>query len=444
MGVMRHGRLLSVRTDRDILRIAVPSIISNVTVPLLGLVDVAIVGHLGRAAYIGAIAVGGMVFNVIYWIFGFLRMGTSGMTSQALGGGRHDETVRMLVRSTVIGMAVAAVLMLLQRPVLYVAMLFMHPGAEVTALASSYFRICIWGAPAMLGMFALNGWYIGMQNSRIPMIVAIVQNIINILASVMLVMVAGMKVEGVACGTLIAQWSGFVLALCLLAWHYGRYVRRHKSFSSLWDSRAMRRFFSVNRDIFLRTVCLVAVMLSFTAAGAWQGDIVLAVNTMLMQMYMLFSYIMDGFAYAGEALTGKAYGGGNAVSLRLTVRRLFVWGLYMTVPFTLAYAFGGDIFVSLLTDDGAVAAAAGDYLVWAVALPAAGVAAFIWDGVFIGCTFSRGMLVSCFTAAVFFFVIYHSLSPLMANHALWLAFIVFLFMRGLVQTVIYKRKIKTL
>lgn len=426
-------------TDRSILRIAVPSIVSNVTVPLLGLIDVAIVGHLGSAAYIGAIAVGGMIFNVIYWIFGFLRMGTSGMTSQALGGRRLGESVRMLVRSLVIGMAIALVLMLLQRPILAVAMLLMHPTAEVMISATTYFNICIWGAPAMLGLFALNGWYIGMQNSRIPMMIAISQNVINISASVMLVVVGGMKVDGVATGTLIAQWAGFLIAVGLLVRYYGRYLRRHYVSSGLWARAAMVRFLGVNRDIFLRTVCLVAVFSFFTAAGAWQGDIILAVNTMLMQMYMLFSYIMDGFAYAGEALAGKAYGAGDDKWLHRIVGRLFVWGACTTVLFTMIYAFGGEGFLSLLTDDITVIAAAGDYRLWAIVLPLAGVAAFIWDGVFIGCTYSQRMLVSMAVAAAAFFSLYYGLAPAMANHALWMAFIAFLFTRGAVQTVLFLR-----
>lgn len=424
-------------TDRSILRIALPSIVSNITVPLLGLIDVAIVGHLGSAAYIGAIAVGGMIFNVIYWIFGFLRMGTSGMTSQSLGARRLDDTVRMLVRSVTIGMAIAVVLMLLHRPILAAAMLLMHPTADVATSAHTYYNICIWGAPAMLGMFALNGWYIGMQNSRIPMIIAIAQNVINICASVLLVVVGGMKVDGVATGTLIAQWSGFLIAVVLLLRYYGRYLHRHHVRSGLWARAAMARFLAVNRDIFLRTVCLVAVFFFFTAAGAWQGDVILAVNTMLMQMYMLFSYIMDGFAYAGEALAGKAYGAGDDRTLRRTVARLFVWGAYVTVLFTLIYAFGGDAFLSLLTDDDSVVAAAADYRRWAIVLPVAGVAAFIWDGVFIGCTYSRRMLISMAVAAAVFFVLYYTLTPRLANHALWIAFLVYLFARGAVQTLLF-------
>lgn len=418
-----------------ILRIAVPSIISNITVPLLGLIDVAIVGHLGSASYIGAIAVGGMMFNVIYWIFGFLRMGTSGMTSQAFGARRLDETVRMLLRSCGVAVGIAALLIAAQYPIRETALMFMRPAGDVALFASTYYNICIWGAPAMLGLFALSGWSIGMQNSRIPMIVAIVQNVVNIAASLLLVFVCGMKVEGVALGTLTAQYAGLFVTAMLIWRTYGRLLRRHCSFAGVWERTAMSRFFGVNRDIFLRTLCLVAVMMFFTSAGSWQGEVILAVNTMLMQMYMLFSYVMDGFAYAGEALGGKYYGARNMPALYGVIKRLFVWGLCMTVLFTVAYMAGGDMFLSLLTDEKEVVAASAEYVCWALLLPVAGVAAFIWDGVFIGCTETRGMLVSMFAASSLFFILYLSLSPCYANHALWVAFLAYLFIRGLVQTV---------
>lgn len=422
-----------------ILRIAIPSIVSNITVPLLGLIDVAIVGHLGAASYIGAIAVGGMMFNVIYWIFGFLRMGTSGMTSQALGARRLDETVRMLVRSAAIAAGIAVLLIIMQYPMREAALLFMNPTDEVRRFSTVYYNICIWGAPAMLGLFALSGWSIGMQNSRIPMVVAIVQNIVNIVASLLLVFVCGLKVEGVAFGTLIAQYAGFTVAALLIVRSYGRLLRRHFSWSGVWQRESMISFFNVNRDIFLRTVCLVSVMMFFTSAGSWQGEVILAVNTMLMQMYMLFSYVMDGFAYAGEALGGKYYGARNMTMLHRTVRHLFVWGVLMAVLFTAAYAAGGDAFLSLLTDEPGVVKASGDYFYWALALPVAGVAAFIWDGVFIGCTLTRGMLVSMFVASAVFFISYYSLYDVYGNHALWFSFIAYLFIRGLVQTFFFKR-----
>lgn len=428
--------------DRQILRIALPSIVSNITVPLLGLIDVAIVGHLGAPAYIGAIAVGGMLFNIIYWIFGFLRMGTSGMTSQAYGKRDLPETMRLLLRSVGIGLMVACCLLILQVPIRQAALLIIHPTDEVRELATLYFHICIWGAPAMLGLYGLSGWYIGMQNSRIPMYIAITQNIVNIIASLCLVYLCGMKVEGVALGTLIAQYAGFLMGVALWLRYYGRLkkyigIKNRKIImkeGGIWQKEAMLRFFRVNRDIFLRTLCLVAVTLFFTSAGASQGVIVLAVNTLLMQFFTLFSYVMDGFAYAGEALSGRYTGARNRDAFIDTTRRLFAWGGAMALLFTLMYALGGNAFLGLLTDDREVIVAADTYFYWALAIPAAGIAAFIWDGIFIGATATRPMLLSMAVAAAGFFALYYGLRPLLGNHALWLAFLTYLFLRGVVQT----------
>ena len=426
------------KRNKEILKIALPSIVSNITVPLLGLVDVTIVGHLGAAAYIGAIAVGGMMFNVTYWIFGFLRMGTSGMTSQALGRRDFREVTRLLARSLGIAFAVAAALILLQKPLLAAALAIMQPTEEVARLTAIYFNTLIYGAPAMLGLFSLSGWFIGMQNSRSPMAVAIVQNVVNICASTFLVFGCGMKVEGVALGTLTAQYAGFIMAAALYWKHYRR-LRTYFSWQGVWRRDDMRRFFSVNRDIFLRTLCMVSVMLFFTSAGSWQGEVVLAVNTLLMQFYLLFSYVMDGFAYAGEALAGRYYGARNGAALRSTVGHLFLWGLGMAVAFTAVYGFGGDAFLSLLTDEPSVVAASHTYYYWALAIPLAGMAAFVWDGVFIGCTMTRGMLVSMALAAATFFIFYYALRGSLANHGLWIAFIAYMAVRGLAQTFIFRK-----
>ena len=426
------------KRNKEILKIALPSIVSNITVPLLGLVDVTIVGHLGAAAYIGAIAVGGMMFNVTYWIFGFLRMGTSGMTSQALGRRDFREVTRLLARSLGIAFAVAAALILLQKPLLAAALAIMQPTEEVARLTAIYFNTLIYGAPAMLGLFSLSGWFIGMQNSRSPMAVAIVQNVVNICASTFLVFGCGMKVEGVALGTLTAQYAGFIMAAALYWKHYRR-LRTYFSWQGVWRRDDMRRFFSVNRDIFLRTLCMVSVMLFFTSAGSWQGEVVLAVNTLLMQFYLLFSYVMDGFAYAGEALSGRYFGARNAAALRDTVRHLFRWGFAMAAAFTLVYGLGGDAFLSLLTDEPSVVAASHTYYYWALAIPLAGMAAFVWDGVFIGCTMTRGMLVSMALAAATFFILYYALRGSLANHGLWIAFIAYMAVRGLAQTFIFRK-----
>lgn len=419
-------------TNRQILRIAIPSIISNITVPLLGLIDVTIVGHLGSAAYIGAIAVGGMLFSMIYWIFGFLRMGTGGLTAQAYGAKNQPEMARILMRSVIISLLLAAALIMLQYPIRMAAFTIIDASAEVQRLATQYFHICILGAPATLALYSFNGWFIGMQNSRYPMYIAITQNIVNIAASLLFVLGMHMKVDGVALGTLIAQYSGFVMAVLLWLSHYSP-LRIHMKRNGLFDTEAMRRFFTVNRDIFLRTICLVAVTTFFTSTGAAYGDVVLAVNTLLMQLFTLFSYIMDGFAYAGEALTGKCIGERNATHLRSTVLLLFKWGIGLSAVFTLLYGIGGQGFLSLLTDDSTVISASSEYFYWVLAIPIAGFSAFLLDGICIGATATRIMLKAMIVASVSFFLVYFGARSVLCNHALWIGFIVYLSLRGIMQ-----------
>lgn len=419
------------RTDRQILHIALPSIVSNITVPLLGLIDVSIVGHLGAASYIGAIAVGGMLFNMIYWLFGFLRMGTGGLTAQAYG--RHDlqEVTRILLRSLSISLWLALALLLLQYPIRNIAFMCMDTSEEVRQLATLYFHICIWGAPATLGLYGFTGWYIGMQNSRFPMFIAITQNIVNIAASLFFVFVLKMKVEGVALGTLVAQYAGLGMA-CLLWLAYYRPLRKYLLQKALFDRTEMKRFFQVNRDIFIRTLCLIAVTVFFTSTGAAYGDVVLAVNALLMQLFTLFSYFMDGFAYAGEALTGKYIGAKDDQSLRLTIRHLFKWGIALSLLFTLLYGAGGKSFLGLLTNDTSVISASEEYIYWVLAIPLAGFSAFLLDGICIGATATHLMLRSMLVASASFFLLYYGLHDTLGNHALWMAFIVYLSLRGVV------------
>lgn len=424
---------------RRILHIAIPSIISNITVPLLGLIDVTIVGHLGSPVYIGAIAVGGMVFNMIYWIFGFLRMGTSGMTSQAFGRHDLDEVTRLLLRSTGVGLLIALALLFLQAPIRHIAFrLLIDATPQVKEAASTYFNICIWGAPAILGLYSFSGWFIGMQNSRFPMMIAITQNIVNIVASLSFVYLLGMKIEGVALGTLIAQYAGILMAVGLWLAYY-KPLRKRWHWNDFWHRAPMLRFFQINRDIFLRTLCLVAVTVFFTSAGAKQGDIILAVNTLLMQLFTLYSYIMDGFAYAGEALGGRYYGARDVHLFRLTTKQLFQWGTGIGITFTLLYLVGGEAFLGLLTDEREVIEAASHYYYWVLAIPLVSFPAFLLDGLFIGTTSTHLMLRSMFVASVSFFLIYLALYDTWHNHALWLAFLVYLGMRGLMQAILGRR-----
>ena len=369
--------------NRRILHLAIPSIVSNITVPLLGLVDVTIVGHLGATAYIGAIAVGGLLFNILYWNFGFLRMGTSGLTSQAYGRKDKDAEIRVLVQAVSVGLFSALAMLILQYPIERLAFRLLDTSAEVEQYAVTYFRICIWGAPAVLAQYGFTGWFIGMQNSRYPMYIAIVMNVINIVCSSCFVFLFGMKVEGVALGTVVAQYSGVMMALGLWFYNYKELWGRI-TFKGSLQLIAMRRFFAVNRDIFLRTLCLIGVTTFFTSTGARQGDVILAVNTLLMQLFTLFSYIMDGFAYAGEALSGRYVGACNLIQLKRAVRALFGWGVGLSLVFTLLYGVGGENFLGLLTNDKVVIETAGHYFYWVLGYSASRICCF-----FVGWNFDR-------------------------------------------------------
>lgn len=418
--------------NKEILRLALPAIVTNITVPLLGLADTAITGHLGATAYIGAVSVGATLFNMIYWNFGFLRMGTSGQTAQAYGRDNPQEMAGALFRSLFFSAVFSLAIWLLQRPICDLAFGLMHTTPGVEQHARRYFGICIWGAPAVLGMYSLKGWYIGMQNTRYPMAIAIAINVVNIAASLFLVYGCGMKVEGVACGTLLAQYTGLACSAGLWVWKY-RGMSRHLHAKQALNKTELKGFFRLNGSIFLRTLCLNAVMSFFTFAGASQGELVLAVNVLLLQLFNLFSYFTDGFAYAGEALVGKYTGARDASGAQASVRLIFRWGWALAVVFTLLYAVGALPFMRLLTTQEDVRLAAQHYYGWVLLVPAAGVAAFLWDGIMVGATAIRPMICGTLAASIVFFTLYFALCGALGNHALWLAFVCYLATRGVVQ-----------
>lgn len=425
--------------NKAILGIALPAIVANITVPLLGLIDMGIAGHLGRTEYIGAMSVGPLMFNLVYWNFGFLRMGTSGITAQFFGSGDMAGACRTLVRAIALALIIAVGIIVLQYPLQWLAMLAVDPSEEVAALARQYFFIGVWGAPAVLAMMAVKGWFLGMQDSRTPMIISIAVNVVNIVASVTAVYVLDAGFVGIAAGTVIAEYSGLALSAYFV-------VRRHGPDMAGIDLRSslrgdnLRKFFSVNRDIFFRSACLMLVTLSFTAIGARSGDVTLAANALMIQLFILFSYFMDGFAFAGEALVGRFCGARKPSDLRRCVRLIFGWGSAVTAAYTIAYAFFTPTIFGLLTDDAVVIAHAIDYRWWCVAIPVAGMAGFLWDGVFIGLTATRDMLASIAVSYALFFAVYLAPFGTADNDRLWGAFVGYLALRGIVQTLLYMRR----
>lgn len=423
--------------NKQILHIALPSIISNITVPLLALVDTTIVGHLGSASYIAAIALGGMIFNMIYWLFNFLRMGTGGLTAQAYGANQHQATSYILLRSLTIAGGIALTLLLLQRPIFQVTFHFVTATAEVRSLASIYFNILIWGAPAMLALYSFTGWFLGMQNARIPMCIAITQNVVNIAVSTLLVFGCHLNIEGVALGTLISQYTALLLAVIFCLTKFD--VKQHFELKAILDINTLKRFFQINRDIFLRTLCLIAVTTYFTSAGSTQGELTLAANTLLMQFFIIFSYFMDGFAYAGEALGGRYFGAHDRLNFQRVTRCLFAWGGALSVLFFFIYFLSGTSLLHLLTNDSQVINRAQQYLPIIYFIPLISFAAFLFDGLYIGTTATRYMLISMFCASAAFFVLINVCT--LSNTLLWLAFLVYLGGRGLMQAFLFKKAI---
>ena len=443
--------------NRRILGLALPNIVTNITVPLLGMVDMAIVGHLS-GDHIGAIAIGTQIFNLIYWNFGFLRMGTSGFTAQAFGAEQWDEAVKILIRAGAIALSIALLLIALQWPISLAVPLIFEGSNHVLGLALTYFFVRIWAAPATLGLYAIKGWFIGMQDSKTPMWIAIALNCVNIGLSLLFVVVLKWDIFGVALGTVLANYTGLILGLIFLRRKFRRFnhlstlnVKRSTIKEALrWDD--MRRFFKVNGDIFLRTLCLSGVFTFITAASSHISDQILAVDALLLQFFTLFSYIMDGFAYAGESLVGRHIGARQLRHLKLAVRLLIFWGLALTVVFTGLYAAFGNQFLHIFTDQPDVIAAAGDYMAWVLVIPVCGFAAFLFDGIFIGATATRTMRNAMFVATAAFFLFYYGLKYYGLhyvghltdhgwNNNLWTAFMVFLILRGLLQALRVRKDI---
>lgn len=411
----------------QVMSLAWPAIVSNITTPLLSLVDMAIIGHLPDDNAIAAVAVGGTAFNMIYWLFGFLRMGTSGMTSQALGRGDTVSRSAILYRAILIALC-ASMLMIMLTPFFGRAGLqLIDPQPDTLDKACLYFNILVWGAPAVLVNYSLSGWFIGMQSSKSPMVMALVTNIVNIAVSLIAVYVLELGISGVAVGTLIAQWSGMIAGLVIL---YTRFKPQAVGMDKIADRKGLAGFFSVNVFIFLRTLCLVAVTVWFTRAGAMQNALVLSANAVLLQFFMLYSYFIDGFAFAGEAIAGRLYGAKRFDDLHEMTNTLLKTGAALALLFTLLYFIGGEYIITLLTDRDDVVNVALEYLPWVFAIPTIGMTAFVFDGIFIGVTHTGRMFVSILVATTIYFSLYFIFKPMMGNHALWLAFISYLGVRG--------------
>ena len=427
--------------NKSILKLAIPNIISNITIPLLGLVDMILMGHLDSAIYIGAIALGGTIFSVLYSFFSFLRAGTTGFTAQSLGNNDNTETIYSLYRSVCIGIPIIILILSLQIPIAKISSLLLDGSNEVKELAITYFYVRIWAAPANILLYCLNGWFVGMQNTKIPMFIAILINVMNIIFSFILVIIFEQNVKGVALGTVIAQYSGLILAIILLIKNYRSYFVKIDS-KILFDIEKMKRFFKVNRDLMIRSFLLIISIAFFTNQSAKLGNNILAINMILLQSFYIFSYFTDGFAYAGEALVGKFVGSKDKENLQKVIRLLLIWGFSISIPFSILYALFPTEFVKIISDNTEILTEIKPYYIYMIINPLITFAAFIWDGIYIGATASKAIRNTMIISSIFVFIpSWYILMPRFGNHGLWIAFLFFMIARGTAMSLMYKKNI---
>lgn len=425
--------------NKQVLKLAIPSILANITIPLVGLVDTAIVGHIADATIIGGIAVGTMLFDLLYWNFGFLRIGTSGMTAQAYGRKDERECATILAQSLTLCGLVTAFVWLIQWLFVTAALACVPCSPEVAEFARSYFFVRIWAAPATMSLMALKGWFIGMQDTVSPMICDITVNVVNMAASYVLAVYTPLGAIGVAYGTLIAQYTGLVVAMLILLAKYKHILAIIFQSANLQIFKSIKRLLSLNGNLFVRSLCFMVVYVGFTAIAGSYGDVQLAVSSILMKLFMLFSFFVDGFAYAGEALVGKAFGErADKKTLSRIVKVLFYWSVGVGVLFTLIYAVWGVGCVRLITTDESVIEAVTPFLGWLIAMPLVSTLAFMWDGIYVGATAGKTIRDAMIWAAVGFVVAYVALFRFCGIQALYIAYFVHLSARVVYLTVKWK------
>ena len=435
--------------NKEILRLSIPTIVSNVTVPLLGLCDTAISGHLGSELYLSAIAVGSVMLNVVFWIFGFLRGGTTGLTANALGSNSSNEISKILYKALMIAFGAGILIIVLQIPIFKGLWWIVGGDREIEIFVNDYFKFRVWGSPALLATMAISGWFVGMQNTFFPMLIAILMNIINIIGSCVLVFFCDLGFNGIAIGTMLSNWLGLCVAVCCLLVFSKRNMINWKP-DNLFRGEWLRYFF-VNGNLFLRSLCIICVTMGVTAAGARLGNLTLAVNAVVMQFFLFFSFFMDGFAFSGEAMVGLRKGEQNYDSLDKCVGRLLQWTLGTGLVFSLFYLAGIDSITGLLTESGNVAQGVSDLYFWIVAIPIVSCWAFIFDGFYIGITDTYKMMISALLGGIIFFAII-SLNfiensvgfPFQGNQIIWTAFIGYLATRGLYLAAMWKPSLKKL
>ena len=426
--------------NRDVWRIAAPMILSNISVPLLGMVDTGVTGHLDSPVYLGAVAIGAMIFSFLYTGFNFLRMGTTGIAAQSFGADDNDGLRVALGQALVVALVIAATLVVLQAPIGELSMRLLGPDPETRTFALEYFSIRVWSAPGTLANYAMIGWFIGLSNARVPLLIFLTINITNIVLDLLFVIVFGMKVDGVALASVFAEYAGLAVGATFAISELRRRTG-HWPMEKLVNLSAYKAFIAVNANLLIRTMTLIFTIGFVTAQGARLGGLILAANAVLMNFQNLTSFGLDGIAHAAEALVGKAIGQKRREALEEAVRLTLRWSLIFAIGFTVIYFFAGSLIIGVLTDLPEVREAAGRYLPWMIASPLVSVWCFLYDGVFVGATRARAMrdimLVS--TLAVFL-PAWYFLQPL-GNDGLWLAFLLFMASRGIGMHIAYRRSV---
>jgi MATE family multidrug resistance protein len=415
-------------THARVLRIALPVVISNATIPLLGVVDTAVVGQLGDPAPIGAVGLGAVILTSIYWAFGFLRMGTVGLAAQAIGAEDRAEVAALLTRVLMIGGFAGLVLITFRAPIFGFALWLSPASEEVESLVRAYLQVRIWSAPAAIAIYGITGWLIAQERTAAVLVLQLWQNGLNIALSVWFVLGLHMGVEGVALGTFLAEWSGLVLGLWLCRRAFG--VPAWRDWPRVFDRARLWRMAAVNTDILIRSVLLLLGFSSFLFLGADFGDATLAANQVLIQFVYVTSYGMDGFAFAAEALVGRAMGARARGTLRRAAMLTSIWGLAVCALMALALMGGGGLLIDLMTTAEGVRAEARSYLPWVVAAVLGGWASWMLDGIFIGATRTRDMRNMMAVSFAGYAVLVALLLPTLGNHGLWAALVGFFVLRG--------------
>lgn len=435
------------KLNKEIIRLSVPTIVSNITIPLLGICDTAISGHLGSELFLSAIAVGSVMMNVVFWIFGFLRGGTTGLTANALGANNKEEIAKVFYRGLLIAVGAGSLLIIFRNQIFDALWLIAGGSEEIKTNVFNYFTIRIWGSPALLGTIVISGWFVGMQTTFYPMIIAIATNIINITISYFLAFPIGYGFIGVAIGTFIANWVGlFIAFLCILFFLKGKFF---KCTLSRLIKGNWWHYFSVNGNLFLRSLFIICVTMGITAFGARIGNLTLAINIIVMQFFQFFSFFIDGYAYCGEALVGLRYGERNLRMLSLSVKRLLQWTLATGLIFSFGYYIGITPIANLLTNSEEVIMGVYELTGWVSLIPLLSCIAFIFDGFYVGITDTFRMMISSLIGGLVFFGLIlicftkYSFDPIAANRIIWTAFLCYLLVRGIYLSLSWKSTLRS-